>query len=83
MTELYELPTEVRLATDGRRVQAIRLPEGWRLVERTSNRWLVETDWWREPVSRDYRRCLTRSGECVEIYHDLGTDAWHLARRYD
>jgi len=82
MTELYELPTEVRLAAGGG-IQAIRLPEGWRLVERTSNRWLVETDWWREPVSRDYRRCVTRSGECVEVYHDLALDSWHLARRYD
>lgn len=82
MTELYDLPTEVRLTTDAR-LQAVRLPEGWRLVERTTNRWRVETDWWRDPVARDYRRCVTRSGECIEVYRDLRTDAWHLARRYD
>jgi len=82
MTELYELSTEVRLAPDGR-LQAVRLPEGWRLVDRTTTRWRVETDWWREPVSRDYRRCVTRTGECIEVYHDLRTGAWHLARRYD
>jgi hypothetical protein len=82
VTELYELPVEVRTTSDGR-VQAVRLPEGWRLVERTTSRWVVETDWWRDPVSRDYRRCLTRSGECVEVYRDRRTGAWHLARRYD
>lgn len=82
MTELYDLPVEVRLTGDGR-VQAVRLPEGWRLVERATSRWVVETDWWRDPVSRDYRRCLTRSGECVEVYCDRRTGGWHLARRYD
>jgi hypothetical protein len=82
VTELFDLPVEVRLGGDGR-VEALRLPVGWRVVTRTLNRWLVEIDWWREPVRRDYRRCLVRSGDCVELYHDLGTDAWHLARRYD
>lgn len=82
MTELFDLPVEVRLAGDGR-VEALRLPEGWRVVTRTVNRWLVEIDWWRDPVRREYRRCLVRSGGCVELYHDLETGAWHLARRYD
>jgi hypothetical protein len=82
MTELLGLPTEVRLGPGGA-VQAVRLPEGWRVVERTTARWRVETDWWREPVRRDYHRCVTRTGECVEVYRDLGTDAWQLARRYD
>ncbi len=82
MTELYELPVEVRLGGEGR-IEAVRLPEGWRLVDRTTARWLVETDWWREPVSRDYRRCLLRAGECVEVFRDMRSGAWYLARRYD
>jgi hypothetical protein len=82
MTELLDEPTDVRLSLDGR-VEAVRLPEGWRTVARTTSRWLVEIDWWREPVRREYRRCLTRTHECVELYLDLETGAWHLARRYD
>lgn len=82
MTELYDLPIEVRLAREGK-VEAVRLPGGWRLVTRHLNRWLVEVDWWRRPVRRDYRRCRLSDGDCVELYRDLDTDAWHLARRYD
>lgn len=82
MTELFDLPVEVRLGGEGR-VEAVRMPEGWRVVERTANRWLVDIDWWRRPVRRDYRRCVLRGGDCVELYRDLETDAWHLARRYD
>jgi hypothetical protein len=82
MTELLAEPIEVQLAPDGR-IQALCLPEGWRPVARTPGHWRVETDWWREPVERDYRRCITRTGECVEVYLDLRTGTWHLARRYD
>jgi hypothetical protein len=82
MTELLDIPTEVRLSDDGR-IEALRLPEGWRVVARTTSRWLVETDWWREPVRREYRRCTTRAGECVEVFRDLDTGAWRLGRRYD
>ena len=81
MTELFDLAVEVRLA--GERVEAVRMPEGWRVVARTTNRWLVDVDWWRLPARRDYRRCLLRSGDCVELYRDLESGAWHLARRYD
>jgi len=82
VTELLDLPTEVRLSGDGR-IEALRLPEGWRVVTRTTSRWVVETDWWREPVRREYQRCITRAGECVEVFRDLDTGAWRLGRRYD
>ena len=82
MTELLDLTCEVRQSGDGR-IQAIRLPEGWRVLDRVTNRWVVETDWWRQPVRREYLRCTTRTGECVEVYRDLDTGVWRLARRYD
>lgn len=89
MTELLETPVEVRCADAGG-VVAVRAPGGaWRTVERTLNRWRVETDWWREPVAREYHRCLLTpdrpagAGECVELHHDLVAGRWMLSRRYD
>jgi hypothetical protein len=82
VTELLGEPVAVRLGADGA-LRAVRTPSGWREVGRTTNRWLVETDWWRRAVRRDYRRCLTRDGECLEVYRDLEEDRWWLARRYD
>ncbi|GAC1338671.1 MAG: hypothetical protein NVSMB29_04820 [Candidatus Dormibacteria bacterium] len=82
MTELFERAIEVRLGPSGE-LQSVRTPAGWRTVARVVNRWLVETDWWREIVMRDYRRVLTGDGQCLELYRDLGDGSWHLSRRYD
>ncbi|HEY6378733.1 MAG TPA: hypothetical protein VI316_06100 [Candidatus Dormibacteraeota bacterium] len=83
MTELLSAAVEVRRDATGA-LLAVRLPPGgWRAVERTLCRWMVETDWWGQAVHRDYRRCLLAGGDCVELACDLVTGAWRVARRYD
>ena len=82
MTELLEGIVEVRTGADGRPV-AIRDGSKWVPVAEVVNTWRVETDWWRIPVGRDYVRCLLDDGDCVDLYRDLETGAWHRERRYD
>jgi hypothetical protein len=82
VTELLCVEVAVRTTADGS-LTAVRTPAGWRAVTRTTNRWLVETDWWRAPIRRDYRRCLLAEGDCIELYVDLETGRWWLSRRYD
>jgi hypothetical protein len=82
MTELLEGVVEVRVAGDGAPV-ALRIGSRWRVVEEVANTWRVETDWWRMAVRRDYVRCVMSDGECVDVYHDLDSGAWHWVRRYD
>jgi len=82
MTELLDGVIEVRSNPPGI-PGAIRIGAGWRRVTRVTNCWLVETDWWRTPVRRHYHRCLMAGGDCLEIYHDLESREWRLARRYD
>jgi len=83
MTELLNTPIEVRTRDDGAPT-ALRIPQrGWRDVERTTNRWLVEADWWRDPVFREYRRVLTSDGECYDLFRDLLDNRWYIGRRYD
>ena len=82
MTELLCRPAAVRAGPDGTPV-AIRTGAGWRSVVATTNRWMVETDWWRAPLRREYRRCITGEGECLDLYRDLETGEWWLVRRYD
>jgi hypothetical protein len=87
----------VRVAADGSPV-AVLTPAGWREVVCTVNRWVVEIDWWRAPVRREYRRCLVAGGECLELCRDLegagggrspagaaagGPGGWTVVRRYD
>lgn len=82
MTELLCRPVAVRRDAEGE-VRAVHLGDRWRSVVRTTCRWLVDTDWWRDPVRREYRRCLTGDGECLELSRDLDTGTWTLVRRYD
>lgn len=84
MTELLEGAVAVR--GQGREPgvpAAVRTEAGWRRVERVATRWVVETDWWRRPIRREYLRILLAGGECCELYRDLDGDGWFWSRRYD
>jgi hypothetical protein len=83
VTELLEGAVEVR-GSDPTTPTALRTTAGWRHVERVVTRWVVDTDWWRRPVRREYLRCLVAGGECCELYRDLDTGGgWSWSRRYD
>ena len=82
VTELIEGAVEVR-GGDQDTPAALRTEMGWRRIERVVTRWMVETDWWRQPVRREYLRCLLAGGECCELFHDLEGGGWCWSRRYD
>ena len=82
MTELLEGAVDVR-GTDTTTPAALRTEAGWRRIERVVARWVVDTDWWRRPVRREYLRCLLAGGECCELYRDLDSGGWSWSRRYD
>jgi len=46
-------------------------------------RWKVETEWWNQPVVREYWKALLNSSLLCELYHDLSTNEWFLERVYD
>jgi hypothetical protein len=82
VTELLEGAVEVR-GGDATTPGALRTEAGWRGIERVVTRWVVDTDWWRRPVRREYLRCLIAGGECCEIHRDLDSGGWAWSRRYD
>ncbi len=45
--------------------------------------WIVDVDWWSQPVSREYWRVLLREQLMCEIYRDRGDGVWYLERVYD
>ncbi len=45
--------------------------------------WIVDVDWWSQPVSREYWRVLLREQLMCEIYRDQADGAWYLERVYD
>jgi len=46
-------------------------------------RWKVETEWWNQPVIREYWKALLNNTLLCELYHDLGSDEWFVERVYD
>jgi hypothetical protein len=46
-------------------------------------RWKVETEWWKQPVVREYWKALLNNNLLCELYHDLQQDRWFVERVYD
>ena len=83
MTELLARTVEVRTGPGAEPLE-VRLPGGGRrAVERITARWVVEADWWRAPVRREYHRLLLAGGECVDVCHEPAAGGWTVVRRYD
>jgi hypothetical protein len=51
-------------------------------VREVVNRWRVDDDWWRMPVSRMYY-VVTTATMLLEIYEDLRAGDWYLQRVID
>ena len=56
----------VRIVEHGRRQQIAAIQE----------RWVIEDEWWREPLRREYLTVLTASGSVRTIYTDSIAGAW-------
>ena len=48
-----------------------------REVERVEDHWVVEDEWWRQPISRRYYRVSLTGGGIRTLYHDGGDDTWY------
>ena len=62
-------PTHVRLpGKTARRVEAVR------------ERWRIDDEWWRQPISREYRAVVLDDGRPITLYHDLLAGAWYAQK---
>ena len=79
MTRLFEPPrsVDVDLGPEGAPSSVDGMPA------QPTNRWLVEVDWWRRQVAREYWKLIVSQRVLCEVYHDLDQDAWFLERVYD
>lgn len=72
-------PVEVHADPEGRPV-AIRLRRGGPLerVAQLRERWQIDDEWWRRPVSRLYHQLALENGRMVTLYRDLVDGKWYL-----
>lgn len=52
-------------------------------INHITRHWRVKSDWWDEPLWRDYFKLTTDSGLLLIIFHDLLNEQWYLQRLYD
>ena len=83
MTYLVNPPRPIEVEVDGddrpRHIQGDPLIGPVRPVLR----WIVDVDWWSQPVSREYWRVVLREQLMCEIYRDLADGVWYVERVYD
>lgn len=51
-----------------------------RAVAAIEDRWRIDDEWWRAPISRRYYRLSLVNEQLLTVFHDLITDAWYSQR---
>src|ERR1700674_2878886 len=74
-------PVRVRVDADGVPTH-LESAAGWQPVTRILNRWRIECDWWRSPVSREYWRLLIDDDLALECYCNRASAGWFVGRVY-
>ncbi len=72
-------PRPLRVRVDARgQPDAVFSGQRWNRIEATRERWRIDDEWWRDPVSREYHALVLEGGRMMTIYQDLVTRSWHL-----
>lgn len=70
-------PVLIRVMADGPTPRAIIEQASQDLVEEVLDMWIVQDEWWRQEIDRQYFAVLLQSGRLRTIYHDRVTNAWY------
>lgn len=55
----------------------VRLPgKTARRVEAVRERWRIDDEWWRAPISREYLSVVLDDGRVLTLYRDLADGRW-------
>ena len=73
-------PVDVRVDDFGEPIH-VRLPgRPARRVEAIREAWRIDDEWWREPISREYRAVVLDDGRHVILYYDLLEGRWYAQK---
>lgn len=72
-------PRPVRVRVDTREEpEAVLSGNRWTRIEAIRERWRIDDEWWRDPVSREYHVLVLEGGRMITLYLDLTTKRWYL-----
>ena len=71
-------PSPVRVRTDEEGLPVMLHQKGKRLqVMAIRERWRIDDEWWRDPISREYYALVLEDGRPVILFRDLVTGEWY------
>ena len=82
MGKLYDPEPGIQVEVDDKERPAALTSQRRGSVRGVSDRWRVDEDWWRVPISRTYFTVTTPT-MLLEIFEDLRTGDWYLQRVID
>lgn len=47
-------------------------------VEEIRDRWRIDDEWWRRPISRLYYQVIMKDGRMLTLFHDLVDSGWFM-----
>ena len=73
-------PVDVRTDEHGEPCHVRLRGKPARRVDAVHERWRIDDEWWREPISREYRSIVLDDGRHMTLYHDLLAGLWFAQR---
>ncbi len=67
-------PIDVTVTQD-RPVVLVDSPHRYR-IEQIQDTWIIDDEWWRDAISRQYFQVLLEGGTVRTIFHDRASDTW-------
>lgn len=68
---------QVRATAEGRPV-SIHFRGKWRGIAVVREYWRIDDEWWRKPISRDYRDVVLSDGKPLTVYYDRVDGSWYV-----
>jgi hypothetical protein len=64
------------IAKDDRPIALID-PHGQHEITQIQDTWIIEDEWWRQEINRQYYSLLLDNGTLRTVYHDRIADTWY------
>ncbi len=69
-------PRQIEVIVEGNRPAVLVDPPHRHRIEQIQDTWIIDDEWWRDPISRQYFQVLLEGGMVRTIFHDRTSDTW-------
>lgn len=70
-------PRPINIRTDGNRPVAIVDRHGDHTIIQIQDTWIIQDEWWRQEIHRQYYSLLLENGTLHTVFHDRIADTWY------